>query len=432
MAKIKKLYEDFINSTGVCTDTRNILEGCLFFALKGANFDGNQFAEEALSQGAAKVVVDDDNVVKGNSYILVDNVLSTLQDLSNYHRKALGIPIIGITGSNGKTTTKELLSAVLNQKYKVLATVGNYNNHIGVPLTLLSLKEDIELAVVEMGANHIGEIDFLCKIAEPNMGIITNVGKAHLEGFGSFEGVKQAKGELYRFIENNTGVLFVNKSNDHLMEMLGKGSEVFFYGNDQSCQVKLIEIKKTPNLKFSCNIKEKEIFVNSKLVGQYNLENALAAISVGTYFNVEEEKIVEAINNYEPNNNRSQLIITDKNEVLLDAYNANPTSMKAALENFVVADEENKAVILGEMKELGVDSEKEHQALIDFVNESNFNSIYVVGESYRHLLQGTNNISWFKNVDSLRKHLVYSPLKDAFVLVKGSRSNKLEQLKEVL
>ena len=432
MTTIKELYKIFKTSTGVCTDTRQITKDCLFFALKGANFNGNLFAEKALEQGALKAIVDEPDVVKDDRFILVDDVLNTLQKLSNHHRRALNIPIVGITGTNGKTTTKELVKAVLDKKYNAFATVGNFNNHIGVPLTLLSLDESIEIAIVEMGANHIGEIGFLCNIAEPTVGLVTNVGKAHLEGFGSFEGVKKTKGELYRFVENKNGLLFVNKSNEHLLEMLDDGAELFYYGTEDDCKVKVKKLNNTPNLSFTFEAKQQELQVNAQLVGGYNLENALAAISVGIHYGVHLDDIVHAINEYSPENNRSQLVVSENNKVLFDAYNANPTSMKAALENFVSIAEKNKTVILGEMKELGEDSTAEHRTVLDFLRKSSLNSVYLVGANYQPLLNKKDSFIWSKNVDSLKERLLQNPLNDSFILVKGSRTNKLELLKDVL
>ncbi|MGQ1785104.1 MULTISPECIES: UDP-N-acetylmuramoyl-tripeptide--D-alanyl-D-alanine ligase [unclassified Saccharicrinis] len=432
MMSIKDIYQVFKTSTGVCTDTRQIKKDGLFFALRGANFNGNLFASQALEHGAVKVVVDDADVAKNENYILVENVLATLQELATFHRRELNIPIVGITGTNGKTTTKELVKTVLDKKYRSFATVGNFNNHIGVPLTLLSIDEKIEIAVVEMGANHPGEIDFLCKIAEPNVGLITNVGKAHLEGFGSFEGVKKTKGELYRFIESKQGLLFVNKSNTHLLGMLNSGAELFYYGHNTDCKVRVTELRNTPNLSFGCKINEEEIHINAQLMGGYNLENALAAISVGTYFGVEPHKIAEAINEYTPENNRSQMVISDKNKILFDAYNANPTSMKAALENFVALNEKNKVAILGEMKELGDDSRQEHMKVLHFLRNKNLTDVYLVGENYKSMLQDEDGFKWADNVNVLIEEIATTPIRNSFILVKGSRSNKLELLKGIL
>ncbi len=432
MMTIKELYNIFNTSTGVCTDTRNIKVGSIFFALKGASFDGNLFANKALDQGAGWAVVDDPKLEDNDRFILVKDVLRCLQSLATYHRRELGIPIVGITGTNGKTTTKELVKVVLDKKLHAFATEGNFNNHIGVPLTLLSLNKKMDVAVVEMGANHLEEIDLLCNIAEPSVGLITNVGRAHLEGFGSFDGVKKTKGELYRFIEEKRGLLFVNKSNPHLLGMLGEGAKLFFYGDDDDCRVKVTELKNTANLSFSCVVDKEKIEIKANLIGGYNMENALAAISVGLYFGVLPTDIEDAINSYVPENNRSQMVVSENNKILFDAYNANPTSMKAALENFVALKEDNKIVILGEMKELGNDSESEHIKTLNFLRNQDLSSIYLVGESYKVLLSEHDGINWFEDVISLRNYILDNEIKNSFILVKGSRSNQLEKLKEVL
>lgn len=432
MTSIQELYKVYKNSTGVCTDTRSITKGCLFFALKGASFNGNLFATKAIEAGALAVVVDDVSVVDGEQYFFVSDVLRTLQDLANYHRNTLDIPVIGVTGTNGKTTTKELIKSVLDRKFEVLATEGNFNNHIGVPLTLLSIKDSCEVAVIEMGANHQGEIAFLCEIAEPTMGLITNVGKAHLEGFGSFEGVKKTKSELYKFIESKAGLLFVNKENNHLKGMLGEGADLFYYGADDTCEVRFVSVESSPNLAFNCFVDGKTVHVKSHLIGGYNLENALAAISIGKYLGVRVDEIVKAIEEYVPNNNRSQLITTEHNKVLFDAYNANPTSMGLAVGNFLSLEEDNKVMILGEMKELGDDSEKEHSILLDSVRKNGEAKVFLVGDQYTTIIRADDNFKWFNSVDLLKAYLQDNALLDSFILVKGSRSNKLEGLKEVL
>ena len=432
MTTIQQLYEIFKSSSGVCTDTRKITAGCLFFALKGANFNGNLFAATALQQGAKKVVVDEAAVALNEDYILVEDVLACLQKLSTFHRISLGIPIVAITGSNGKTTTKELIKAVLDKKFNTFATMGNLNNHIGVPLTLLSLTEETEIGVVEMGANHVGEIAFLCEIARPNVGMITNVGKAHLEGFGSFDGVKKAKGELYRFIEKQKGTLFVNKGNSHLRSMLHKDAELFFYGEEDDCSIQLKVLRNTPNLSFTARINNNIVDVDAQLMGGYNLENALAAMAIGSYFGVEADDIAKAICNYTPDNNRSQLVVSATNKILFDAYNANPTSMLAALQNFIALKEDNKVAVLGEMKELGEDSATEHTAILDFLRNNKSLEVYLIGENYEPLLKTEGNFNWFKDVNALILELGSNAIQNSFVLVKGSRSNQLEKLKEVL
>ncbi len=428
--QISDIYSLFLNSAGVCTDTRSIKENSIFFALKGANFNGNKFAQQALEQGASYAIVDEIETETSDKIIFVDDVLETLQSLANYHRKQLNIPILGITGTNGKTTTKELIKAVLETTHTVFATQGNLNNHIGVPLTLLSMDEKTEIGVVEMGANHPGEIAFLCNIADPDYGIITNVGKAHLEGFGSFEGVKRTKSELYRHIEAKQGGLFVNSDNPHLQEMLKAGATLYTYGRESFNKVVLCELFQSDFLAFACSINCSELLINTNLVGNYNVENVLAAITIGLFFKVTRGNIAKALVNYIPTNNRSQLEVTSKNKVLFDAYNANPTSMEVALKNFVSMAGDKKVAILGEMKELGEDSVKEHKKLVDFLLKKQL-EVVLVGENYKELVDGTPFL-YFSCVDNLCKFLVKKPLLNSFILVKGSRSNRLEKIKELL
>ncbi|MCW3787502.1 UDP-N-acetylmuramoyl-tripeptide--D-alanyl-D-alanine ligase [Plebeiibacterium sediminum] len=427
---ISDIYSLFLNSTGVCTDTRSISKNSLFFALKGANFNGNTFARQAIEQGASYAIVDEIEGDKSDKIIVVDDVLKTLQKLAHYHRKQLNIPILGITGTNGKTTTKELIKAVLETTHKVFATQGNLNNHIGVPLTLLSMDENTEIGIVEMGANHPGEIEFLCNIADPDYGIITNVGKAHLEGFGSFDGVKRTKSELYRHIEAKRGGLFVNSDNLHLKEMLKTGATLYTYGRESFNKVVLCELFQSDFLAFACSINCSELEINTNLVGNYNVENVLAAITIGSFFKVTRGNIAKALANYKPTNNRSQLEITSKNKVLFDAYNANPSSMEVALRNFISMAGDKKVVILGEMKELGEDSVKEHKKLVNFLHHKQL-KVILVGESYKELIDGTP-FTYLANVDELSEFLTQKPLLKSFILVKGSRSNRLEKIKELL
>lgn len=432
MTAISNLYASFIESTGVSIDTRNVNQGSLFFALKGANFDGNHFAEKALQKGAYKVVVDNEQVVNGKDYILVEDALVALQRLATYHRRKLNIPIIGITGTNGKTTTKELVNAVLNERYKVFATQGNFNNHIGVPLTLLSMNKSVEIGVVEMGANHPGEIEELCRISEPDYGLITNVGKAHLEGFGSFEGVMSTKAELYRYIENKSGTIFYNSDNSYLKSMLGVGASLCTYGTDADNYVSVVEMQKSSRLNLTCRSGEDVLNICSMLIGNYNMENVLAAVAIGMYFKVDAANVVKAINAYCPDNNRSQLIVSDKNEIIFDSYNANPTSMMASLSNFIDISERHKVVILGEMKELGEESVKEHSVILSFLRNHSFFKVILVGDSYYPLLNDEEKGDWYKSVGDLIEVLKENPIVGKFVLVKGSRSNQLEKLKGVL
>ncbi len=432
MKTIAQLHQLFLQSEGISTDTRNIKKNSLFFALKGASFNGNEFASKAIENGAAYAVIDEAHYEQNDKFILVDDVLQTLQDLALFHRRWLNIPIIGITGTNGKTTTKELINAVLSKKYKTFATQGNFNNHIGVPLTLLSMNKNTEIGIVEMGANHPGEIQTLCNIAEPNYGIITNVGKAHLEGFGSFEGVKQTKSELYRFIEKSNGILFINSQNDHLKGMLQKGAETIFYGNSSSDLVCIDQIHKNDFLSFDAIVNQQKHTFKTHLIGIYNSENVMAAICIGSYLGVQTEAIIEAINDYIPSNNRSQLLDTKKNKLLLDAYNANPSSMSVALSNFASVEHPNKWVILGEMKELGDISAEEHKNILNLITKYDFKNVLLLGSSYSDVLIDNDHIKYFKNIEELSLKIKESSITDAFVLIKGSRSNKLEQITELL
>jgi len=372
LMKIDELYKLFTQSSGVCIDTRKINNDCLFFALKGENFNGNKFAKNAIENGASFAIIEEEEYQISNKFILVNSVLETLQKLANHHRKQLNIPIIGITGTNGKTTTKELINIVLSEKYKTTATLGNLNNHIGLPLTLLSIPKDSEMAIIEMGASHRKEIEFLCKIAEPNYGIITNIGTAHIEGFGSYEGVKKTKNELYEYIKSKKGKVFVNQ-NDKVLQELSKDIERINYGNSD---FQLLSSSPSVQLKW------KKKLITSQLYGKYNYNNILTAICIGNYFRVPENQIVQAIESYIPSNNRSQIIKIDSNIIYLDAYNANPTSMTAAIDTFAENTAPNKLMILGDMLELGKISQKEHQKIVDKVQKFNLTTIFV-GEAFK-------------------------------------------------
>lgn len=428
---IKELYKTYLSNPVVCTDSRNIKKGSVFFALKGENFNGNQFAEQALKEGCSYAVIDEDKYKKGRQYFLVSNVLETLQQLANHHRKQLHIPVIAITGSNGKTTSKELTTTVLNKKYFTLATQGNLNNHIGVPLTLLSINRNHQVAVIEMGANHQGEIAALCKIAEPNYGIISNIGRAHLEGFGGFEGVIKAKKEMYDFIKNNQGVLFVNADNDLLMDISSDMDRILYGISEKSDYIgQFIEANPFVKLKWKKITSEKNIedttIINTQLVGKYNFENILLAICVGAYFRVDDFKIKEAIEDYVPSNNRSQIVKKNSNTILLDSYNANPTSMAAAIENLSEMEAGNKVLILGDMLELGADSLKEHQLIIDLIQKKNFNKIFLVGKWFSKADNKINAVV-FQNVETAAEWLRNNKLANVTVLIKGSRGMKLEK-----
>ncbi len=427
---IETLHKIFLSCTSVTTDSRNCPEGSIFFALKGESFNGNLYADDAIKKGAEYAVVDDKSLTyTSKGIIIVDDVLKTLQELASYHRDYLSIPVLAITGTNGKTTTKELTREVLKKKFNVKATEGNLNNHIGVPLTLLSFKEDTEFGIVEMGANHPHEIEFLCNIAKPDFGLITNIGKAHLEGFGSIEGVMRTKGELYKYISKNKGTIFANKDNQYLVKILPGDTDIVFYGIRNSDGLVHGEVSgKEFFLKFKWHNtytgNEHEIITN--LIGSYNLENALAAITVGCFFDVPEHKINEAISEYVPSNNRSQYLKTDKNEILLDAYNANPSSMQKALENFKNIDGNKKALILGGMKELGEESESEHRELVKKILELDADIIVLTGPEFKQHLELLPNALFFNNVEKLTEHLRNKPISGYKILIKGSRSNKLE------
>ena len=376
--EIKELYEIYKAHPVVTTDSRNCPEGSIFFALKGETFDGNKFAVAAIEKGCSFAVVDD-KTIEHPQAILVDNVLEALQQLARYHREQLDIPFVGITGTNGKTTTKELVATVLSKKYRVHYTQGNFNNHIGVPLTLLSIKSDCEIAVIEMGANHPGEIKTLANIALPTCGLITNVGKAHLEGFGSLEGVINTKKELYDNLVERGGHVFVNAANPLLMNVLNAKSYTTYSSNfEVKADVNGKLLRCAPYVEFEWNSAE----LKTNFVGAYNLDNMLAAITVGLHFGVDEKDICDAISNYIPANNRSQLTKTERNTLIVDAYNANPTSMMAAIDNFDIMEGENKIAILGDMLELGEQSEIEHQNIVRRLMESKIERIILVGKEF--------------------------------------------------
>ncbi len=418
---IEKLYEVYLQSSGITTDSRKVDSGQLFFALKGGNFNGNEFAAKAIDLGAGFAVIDEVDYFGGNQFILVEDVLATLQKLATYHRRQFDIPVIGITGTNGKTTTKELVSAVLSSHFKTHFTKGNFNNHIGVPLTLLNMPLDTEIAVIEMGANHIGEIDMLCRIAEPAHGLITNIGKAHLEGFGSLEGVKQTKSEMYRFLASTQGKIFVNKDEKYLWDLLPDNAVTLPYFNGQPSKL----IASQPNVTFEFGGQ----LVQSNLPGKYNYNNIITAIAIGQHFGVPDEKIILAIENYIPKNNRSQVIKKETNTFILDAYNANPTSMQNALEHFsTINTEKDKMVILGDMLEMGDVSQEEHEGIVELCSALNFNKIILVGSEFEKIAN-TENIH-FNNVTELREWFSKQNFNNTYFLIKGSRGIRLEKLLE--
>jgi len=429
---IDELYSAFFKFPNICTDSRTVEKKSIFFSIKGENFNGNAFADAALDNGCEIAVIDEAKYCKDNRYILVDNSLKTLQDLAKYHRSKLKIPVIGITGTNGKTTTKELINTILNKKFKTLATTGNLNNHIGVPKTILSITKETEIAIIEMGANHKGEIAELCEIAQPFYGIITNIGKAHLEGFGNFEGVICAKKELYDWINKNEGVLFVNIENK-ILSALSEKTKRITYGDSLKADYSGHIIKADPllELEWIKNNNNGTNLIKSKLVGKYNFENILAAIAIGSYFNVENNLINKAIDEYTPANNRSQIIQSKNNTIIMDAYNANPSSMEAAISNFASTSFTNKIVILGDMFELGDDSEKEHLKILELVINKNFSRIILVGSMF-YKINKNKKISTFRNNDELSSWLRKNKFQGATILVKGSRGVKMEKILDAL
>ena len=415
-----ELYNYFKESSSVSTDTRLINKGSIFFALKGENFDGNKFAEEAIKNGASYAVIDDQSL-NNPKFIKVKNVLKSLQDLSKFHRsKLLKTKIIALTGSNGKTTTKELISEVLKKKYKIISTIGNLNNHIGVPLTLLRIKQNTEIAIVEMGANHLNEIKLLTDIINPDFGLITNFGKAHLEGFGSIEGVIKGKSELYDFLIKNDKKAFIN--NDDYIQNQFIGNKISFSKEDKSNYI-FKEVKDTNYAGLNYN----DFIVDSKLTGNYNYHNIAFATSIGLYFNISIEKIKEAISNYIPSNNRSQIIKKNNKLIILDAYNANPTSMISAI-NSLIKKQGNKSVILGDMFELGNQSEKEHHDLIDFCVKNNFENIFLIGNEFFKQKDKFEIPFFYKTKDELNKHIKKFPITSKYILIKGSRVMRMENL----
>ena len=426
--EIAELYKCFMECGKVTTDSRNCPEGSMFIALKGETFNGNAFAAQALKQGCRYAVIDESEYA-GEGTILVDNCLQALQQLANYHRRQLKTPVIGITGTNGKTTTKELISTVLSRKFNTLYTEGNFNNHIGVPLTLLRLTKEHEMAVVEMGANHPGEIKTLVHIAEPDYGIITNVGKAHLQGFGSFEGVIRTKGELYDFLRAKGGAtIFIQNENPYL-NGIAEGLTCVRYGQTAGLYVSGELISCSPFLSFRWTAEGVSHEVNTHLIGSYNLDSMLAAAAIGRYFGVSDDDISSALVSYLPHNNRSQLKETADNKLIVDAYNANPTSMMAALKNFRQVEAPHKMVILGDMKELGEASREEHQKVVDYLKECGFDRVVLVGPEFA---AATHSYQTFQHVDEVLADIRMHKPQGYYILIKGSNSMKLSQLPEYL
>ena len=442
---IKELYKLYQQHPCITTDSRNCPEGSIFLALKGTSFNGNQFAQAALEKGCSYAIVDEKEFQTDSRIILVEDCLQTYKDLAREHRRQFEIPVIGITGTNGKTTTKELIRAVLAECYNVMATEGNFNNDVGVPKTLFRLSEEHDIAVVEMGASHPGDIKTLVETAEPNCGLITNVGRAHLLGFGSFEGVCKTKGELYDFLLAHNSPIFVNRDNKFLTEMISQRltaksekPDIYYYGQSDHSDI-LIKgevVSCAPFLKFRWREQDHEtgyvgewMEVQTHLIGAYNIDNMLAAITIGYVNNVPFEQINHALESYVPQNNRSQMTVTATNHLVVDAYNANPTSMKAAIDNFKLMEVSPKMAIIGQMGELGDVSDEEHQKVVDMLTEAHFDQVWLVGENYDKI---ACNFRKFKNVEEVKEALHTSPITNYYIFIKGSNSNKLFQLPELL
>ena len=399
----------------------------MFFALKGENFNGNEYAKEAISKGAKYVIIDEELFPDLKGTILVNNVLEALQELASFHRSYLKTPIIALTGSNGKTTTKELINATLSKKYHTVATKGNLNNHIGVPLTLLLMDKLTEIGIVEMGANHQKEIEFLCSVAKPDYGLITNFGKAHLEGFGGVEGVIKGKSELYDFLIKNNKTIFVN-ANDPIQVEKTKQVNIFTFGKEANVNVQIDFIEAQPNVKVRYN----NLIINSHLIGEYNFTNIAAAIAIANYFKVDDNSIKEAIETYIPSNNRSQVIQTAAHKIIMDAYNANPTSMWAALLNFEKLNDKIKVAILGDMFELGREAEKEHQNIVDLASTMLLDKIILIGKNFYNTKIVSPKVQVFESFDDFKNNFNHSQIEFATILIKGSRGMALERVLELL
>lgn len=425
---IAEIHRLFLECNSISTDTRKIENNSMFVALKGENFDANTFAEEALVKGAKYVIIDNPTYAVSDKTILVENSLTALQQLATYHREFLKIPIVALTGSNGKTTTKELIHVVLAKKFKTKATKGNLNNHIGVPLTLLSFSKETEIGIVEMGANHQKEIEFLCEIAKPDYGYITNFGKAHLEGFGGVEGVIKGKSEMYTYLKTHNKTVFVNLDDAIQNDKTTDFNRITFSQKDTSANVFINEVSANPFVK----IKTLNTEIKSHLIGLYNANNINAAITIGNHFGISASEIKEAIESYIPENNRSQLITKNSNEIILDAYNANPSSMKVALENFMQLDKTNKIAILGDMYELGEESLAEHKHIVDFVAENNSLECYFVGKDFFKNKIEKPNFHFHENFEQFTKALENKNWRNNTILIKGSRGMALERTLEYI
>ncbi|KIA94932.1 UDP-N-acetylmuramoyl-tripeptide--D-alanyl-D-alanine ligase [Pedobacter kyungheensis] len=429
MTTTETIYKLYTKHPVISTDTRNITPGCIFFALKGDLFNANEFAHQAIEKGAAYAVIDEEKYAENAQCLLVDDVLTTLQDLASHHRKQLNIPVIGLTGSNGKTTSKELVNAVLAERYKTFATFGNLNNHIGVPLSILAITADVQIAVIEMGANHQKEIELLCTIAQPTHGIITNVGMAHLDGFGGFEGVKKGKAELYAYLKATNGYTFINRDNAYLLEMSANAglNKLIYYGTENGNTIKGTLKSSDPFIEVTWTNHEAESTVKTNLTGSYNFENILAAICIGDFFDMNPDEINAGLANYQPKNNRSQLTKTEKNTVICDFYNANPSSMTAALNNISVLSAGKKTAILGDMFELGPESPAQHQLIVNQAQESGLDQLIFIGK-YFYAFKEMVNALFFETPAEAAAYLQQNPIEDHLVLLKGSRGMKLENL----
>ena len=433
---IEELYRLFINcNQKITTDTRKLDQGAIFFALKGDNFDANTFAQQAVDAGCAYSIVDSEKASNGTTILLVNDVLESLQQLAKHHRQQLKFPVIGITGSNGKTTNKELIHAVLSKKYNTYATKGNLNNHIGVPLTLLALTNEHEMAIVEMGANHQGEIAMLSDLSDPDYGMITNIGKAHLEGFGGLEGVKKGKSELYKHIKQKKGKIFIN-GNDSVLTELSNDLDKIFYGENSNFDVHGTLFLNSEFVEFKWNIKSESLYnqplVKTHMFGQYNFINLLCAACIGNYFGVKETDINDALASYMPEMNRSQVKKTESNTLILDAYNANPSSMSLAIDNFNKQVFENKIVILGDMLELGEYSEQEHEKIIKQIENCTFKTVVFVGVQFFKLKDRFNHYYFYENIEDFKKDDTTNRISGSNILIKGSRGIQLEKIVNIL
>ncbi len=425
--EIKELHALFLECSSASTDTRKTTKNAMFFALKGDNFNGNEYARQALLEGAKYAIIDEESYLNSSQTILVKDVLITLQQLALFHRLYLKTQIIALTGSNGKTTTKELINATLSKKYQTVATKGNLNNHIGVPLTLLSMDKSTQIGIVEMGANHQKEIEFLCSITQPDYGLITNFGKAHLEGFGGVEGVIKGKSEMYDYLIKNNKTIFVN-ANDPIQVEKTKTAQTFNFGNDSNLDVKIEFIEAQPNVK----VHYSNLIINSHLIGEYNFSNIAAAIAIAIYFKVDNNSIKKAIETYIPSNNRSQVIQTASHKIIMDAYNANPTSMRAALLNFEKLNEKIKVAILGDMFELGPEAEKEHQNIVDLASTLLLDKIILIGNNFYKTKIVSSKVTTFQSFDDFKNNFNLSQIEFATLLIKGSRGMALERILELL